>query len=83
MNVDFINTLLKIFMIHILTFIINIKIIPKARNKKDYMIVIISSIGITLLYVVIIKYLDNLLSIIIVYIIQLMILKRFINEKEN
>ena len=83
MNEDIINTFIKIFWMNILTFAVNMKIFSKKSNQRNYVIFFIASFIIAMLYIIIIKYLDNLLSIIIVYVMQSIILKNIMKNKDD
>ena len=83
MNEDIINTFIKIFWMNILTFAVNMKIFSKKSNQRNCVNFFIASLIIAMLYIIIIKYLDNLLSIIIVYVMQSIILKNIMKNKDD
>lgn len=83
MNEDIINTFIKIFWMNILTFAVNMKIFSKKSNQRNCVNFFIASFIIAMLYIIIIKYLDNLLSIIIVYVMQSIILKNIMKNKDD
>lgn len=83
MNENIINMTIKIFIMNILTFLINWKIFSRNLRKLDILEIIVASSIITVGYIYLEKYIDKLLNIIIVYILQLLIMKMIIRDKEE
>ena len=83
MNEDQIIMFVKIFSINILTFIVNYKIVSKnIKFRKIFMLVICSAL-ITIVYEILSKYIDNMLKIIIMYLLQLAILKFEMKDRKD
>lgn len=81
MNEDLIITITKTFFINLFILLLNLKIINMKQNYKKVIISTVISIFITLIYVLLEKYIDQLLRIIIFYFIQLGFIK--ILERHN
>lgn len=82
MNIDLINTIIKICGINIFTLFADFKIMNKKIKLKNFIIILITSAIITSVYIEAIQHLDNLLVIIVMYFLQLISLK-FQNREEN
>lgn len=83
MNENIINMTIKIFIMNILTFLINWKIFSRNLRKLDILEIIVASSIITVGYIYLEKYIDKLLNIIIVYILQLLIMKMIIRDRRK
>ena len=71
MNEELILICIKTFFINFYILLMNFKIINKKQNYKNFIIALIISALITSIYLLLEKYLDQLLRIIILYFIQL------------
>lgn len=83
MDYTLIDTIIKIFFINLYTLLINFKIINIKINKKKIMKSILTSVVATIIYVIVQKYIDNMLIIMIMYFVQLIFLRFEELEKEN
>lgn len=83
MNIKLINMSIKILCINVLTILINRKILLAKTKVKDWIFIVMSSVIITAIYVVLKGRIDNLLNIIVMYVLQLIELNIINGEKEN
>lgn len=83
MNIKLINMSIKILCINVLTILINRKILLEKTKVKDLIFIVMSSVIITAIYVVLKGRIDNLLNIIVMYVLQLIELNIINGEKEN
>lgn len=83
MNEDQIIMFVKIFSINILTFIVNYKIVSKNIKFRKISMLVICSALITIVYEILSKYIDNMLKIIIMYLLQLAILKLEMKDRKD
>lgn len=81
MNIDIVNTFIKILFVNIFVLIVNFKIINNKVKRRNIIIISIYSAIVALIYIIVTKYTDNMLIIIMMYFLQLIILK--ITEPEN
>ena len=82
MNEELILIFIKTFFINYYILLLNFKIINRKQNYKNFIIALIISLFITLIYLLFEKYLDQLLRIIILYFIQLIFMK-IISKKDE
>ena len=75
--------MLKIFFINVYTILINFKILNTKIEKGDLIKVILISIFITILNIVINSKFDNMLMLLIMYILQIIFLKSIIKNNKN
>lgn len=80
MNINLINIIIKMMCINVLIFIVNTKVLNYKINKRYCVCMVLSSILITAIYYVLDKYLDNLLKLILMYLMQLIVLKICIKD---
>ena len=81
MNQEIVLIIVKIFFINLYIMLLNFKIIDKKYNTLNFVGVMLVSLIITLIYVNIYSYIDNILIIIIMYFIQILFMK--IIEKDS
>ena len=83
MEIKSITTFIKIFSINIINYIILFKILNLKVSKSNIAKAVLSGILISLLYVTTNKYLDNILEIIIMYILQIISIKYVMKIENN
>ena len=83
MNEDLAFTIIKTFFINLYILLLNYKIINKQSKFKNLIISASGSLFITLIYVLIEKYIDQLLRILISYFIQLVFIKKIVGKETN
>lgn len=81
MNIGLITLIIKILCINIFNYTICLKMVNSHINKIEFMKLCSCSIINTIVYVITNKYIDNMLSIMILYFIQLILLKYVIKLK--
>ncbi len=80
MDINLINIIIKMMCINGLIFMVNTKVLNYKINKRYFVCMALSSILITAIYYVLDKYLDNLLKLILMYFMQLIVLKICIKD---
>lgn len=80
MNINLINIIIKMMCINGLIFMVNTKVLNYKIDKRYFVCMALSSILITAIYYVLDKYLDNLLKLILMYFMQLIVLKICIKD---
>lgn len=80
MDINLINIIIKMVCINGLIFMVNTKILNYKIDKRYFVCIALSSILITAIYYVLDKYLDNLLKLILMYFMQLIVLKIYIKD---
>lgn len=80
MDINLINIIIKMMCINGLIFMVNTKVLNYKIDKRYFVCIALSSILITAIYYVLDKYLDNLLKLILMYFMQLIVLKICIKD---
>lgn len=80
MDINLINIIIKTMCINGLIFMVNTKVLNYKIDKRYFVCMALSSILITAIYYVLDKYLDNLLKLILMYFMQLIVLKICIKD---
>ena len=80
MDINLINIIIKTMCINGLIFMVNTKVLNYKIDKRYFVCMALSSIFITAIYYVLDKYLDNLLKLILMYFMQLIVLKICIKD---
>lgn len=80
MDINLINIIIKMMCINGLIFMVNTKVLNYKIDKRYFVCMALSSILITAIYYVLDKYLDNLLKLILMYFMQLIVLKICIKD---
>ena len=83
MREELINTIIKFFCINLCILFLDTKIINEKINKIKSLVIICFSFLLTLLYISLEKYIDKLLMIIIMYVIQILFMKFIIVNDKN
>lgn len=83
MSEDIINIIIKSFLINIYTLLIDFKIINYRIKTRDFIKIIFISVFNSIMYSVINLYIDNMLTFIIIYFIQILFLKVVIRNDNN
>lgn len=80
MDINLINIIIKMMCINGLIYMVNTKVLNYKIDKRYFVCIALSSILITAIYYVLDKYLDNLLKLILMYFMQLIVLKICIKD---
>lgn len=83
MNEELFNIFIKNFGIYLYILFLNFKILNKKCNKTNVMLIMLLSIIIAFGYLILQKYLDKLLMIVIMYFLQLIIVKLMVGKDKN
>lgn len=83
MSEDLINIVIKAFFINIYTMLVDFKIMNYKVNINIFIKIVCTSIIATIIYSTLNLYIDNMLMFIIVYFIQLLLLKLVIRNSNN
>lgn len=82
-NLDLINTFVKMFLISFYIYLTYVKITNCKNKNINYIIIFVISVVISIMYIIVSKYLPALLTIIILYILYEIVISKIIKNKIN